>query len=317
MTVLRHPLLHFLLLGGLLFGVQSVWPDAERQIIRVGADDLERLRADWQRDTARAPSDAELRASVERHVDEELLLREALALGLDRTDPVARERLVNNMRFAFPESSEGDDALLAQARKLGMHTRDLVVRRRLMQVMEMRIASQASLGEAELREYVARHPERYALPARYGFRHVFFSADRPPHEGAKAARAQLAKLQAQPSAENAGDPFLLGSEFPPRAEADIARRFGPEFAQAVTRLAPGQWAGPLRSPYGLHLVRLERVEAAVPQDFGQLRQRAAYALLAEREKALLRDELARLRLRYRVEVAAPASIGTLTLGMAQ
>jgi hypothetical protein len=317
---LRHPLLHFLLLGGLLFGVKQWLPAAPvpgAQVIHVSAADLQRLRDDWWRDTARAPDAAELQASLQRHVDEALLLREALSLGLDRSDPVARERLVKNMRFAFPESTAGDGELLDEARTLGMPARDLVVRRRLVQVMEMRIVSQANIGEAELRDYVAQHPERYSQPPRYAFRHVFFSVDREPGAVARAARGRLEKLRTQAGAEMAGDPFLLGNRFPPRSETDIARQFGTDFARALAQIPPGQWAGPLRSPYGLHLVRVEQVEAAAPPDFEQVRQRAAYALLAEREKEVLREELVRLRQRYRVEVAAPGSTGTITLGMAQ
>ena len=104
---LRHPLLHFLLIGALLFAGKQ-WlpppPSAELQTIRVSATDLRRLQGEWMRETARAPTESELQSSVQRHIDEELLLREALHLGLDTTDPVARERLVMNMRFAFPES---------------------------------------------------------------------------------------------------------------------------------------------------------------------------------------------------------------------
>lgn len=317
---LRHPLPHFLLLGGLLFGAKqwlpSAGPDAAPQSIHVSAADLQRLRDDWQRDTARAPSAAELRGSLQRHVDEELLLREAIKRGLDRADPVARERLVNNMRFAFPESPASDGGLLDEARRLGMHTRDLVVRRRLVQVMEMRIVSRANIGEAELRDYIARHPERYSQPARYAFRHAFFSADRPSSEAERAAREQLRRLQAQAAAETGGDAFLLGNRFPPRSETDIARQFGVDFTRELVRLPTGQWAGPLRSPYGLHLVMVERVEAPTTPDFEQVRQRAAYALLAEREKEVLRDELARLRLRYRVEVAPPEPAGAVTVGLA-
>lgn len=313
---LKHPLLHFFLLGALLFTGRQ-WlppsPDDELQVIRVSTADLQQLRGEWLSETARSPSEAELAASVERHVNEELLLREALRLGLDATDPVARERLTMNMRFAFPESTKHDEQLLAEARELGMHIRDLVVRRRLVQVMEMRIASGASVGERELREYVAAHPGRYAQPARLAFQHVFFSADRPQDEILRIAQARLAELRLQDADTATGDPFLLGSVFALQTEVEIARHFGAEFAKSLIAAPTGRWTGPLHSPYGLHLVRVEQLEPAAPQDFERVRERAAYALLTQREKEVLRDELARLRLQYRVELPAAG----ITLGLAQ
>ncbi len=311
---LRHPLLHFLLIGALLFAGKQWLPyaqDDERQTIRVSTADLERLRGEWTRETARAPTESELRSSVQRHVDEELLLREALQLGLEKTDPVARERLVMNMRFAFPESAKDDEQLLNEARELGMQARDLVVRRRLVQVMEMRITGQASVSERELREYVTQHPERYGQPARHAFRHVFFSTDQSPDQALRRAQAQL---RLPDPAAVAGDPFLLGNVFPPQAETEIARHFGTEFARALIVTQPGRWSGPLCSPYGLHLVLVERAEPAAPPDFEHVRKRAAYALLTEREKQVLRDELLRLRRNYRVELLVDDG---LMLGLAR
>jgi hypothetical protein len=316
---LRHPLLHFLLLGGLLF-VARQWlpaPDEPLHRIQVSAGELQRLQADWARETGRAPSAGELQASLQRHLDEEILLREALKLGLESADPVARERLVQNLRFAFPESDASDEALLAEARALGLHRRDLVVRRRLAQVMAMRTVGQASFSEAELRDYVSRNPQRYASPARYAFRQVFVSGDRPQAEAERIAQALLARLQAQDErAATAGDPFLLGADFAPQSAAELDRAFGPGFGAALAALAPGAWAGPLRSAYGLHLVRIERVEPGAAPDFAQVRARAAYALLAEREKAILQDELMRLRARYRVQLPEAGPAAPVTLGMA-
>ena len=57
----RAPLLHFLLLGGLLFGVKQWWwpsTDEALQTIHLGPAELERLRSEWARDTARTPTPA-------------------------------------------------------------------------------------------------------------------------------------------------------------------------------------------------------------------------------------------------------------------
>lgn len=307
--LLRQPLLHFIVLGALLFGLQT-WvlhlaPEPPDEApIRIGRDDVAQLRAEWLRDTGREPSQAELRASVARRVDEEVLLREALGLDLDRRDAVARERLLRNMRFAFPQRRASDDSLLHEARTLGMSQNDVVVRRRLIQVMERRLAAAVPYDDAALRDYIADHAQRYGSVDRYSFRHVFFGSGRPQADAraeAEALRARLA-MTADPPADT-GDPFLLGARFASMSRSEIAARFGGDFADALARARPGAWTGPLQSPYGLHLVRVdERVPAREP-DFDELRARAAPAWMAQEQPRLVREQLRRLHQRYRIEVA--------------
>ena len=297
--LLRRPLLHFLALGLALFVARSWLPD-EPQPLRITEAEVERLRADWLRETGRPPTAAQLQASLEAHQDERRLLREALRLGLDASDPVARERLLMNMRFAFPQTSKDDDALLDEAQRLGMSARDTLVRRRLVQVMEAKLSARAELSEADLLEFARRYPERYGQPVRCAFRHVFFS-----HEGggdADAAAAQLAAGELP-----AGEAFLLGSEFPPQTFDEIARHFGGEFAQAVADAPLRGWIGPVASPYGKHLLQVTaRAPAAAPEP-AALRRQLAYALLPEAERTALRRELDKLRRRYPAELPRVAT----------
>lgn len=309
--LIRQPLLHFIALGALLFGLQT-WvlraaPDAEASDeapIRIGRDDVAQLRAEWLRDTGREPSQVELRASVARRVDEEVLLREALRLDLDRRDAVARERLLRNMRFAFPQRRASDDTLLHEARTLGMSQHDVVVRRRLIQVMERRLAAAVPYDDAALRGYVADHAQRYGSVDRYSFSHVFFSSDRPQADARAAVEALRARLAvtADPP-PGSGDPFLLGTRFASTPRREIAARFGEDFAEALARARPGAWTGPLQSPYGLHLVRIDEYLPAREPDFEALRARAAPAWMAQEQPRLVREQLRRLQRRYRIEVA--------------
>lgn len=302
--LLRQPLLHFLLLGALLHALQplvarAIEARAPRAAIVVRGEDVETLRRDWLRDTGRPAGDAELRASLNHWLDQEVLVREAQRLGLDTRDAVVRERLLANLRFAFADEHGDADQLLQQARALHMEQRDPVVRRRLVQLMEQRIKTGVALGEDEIRAYVARHPERYAQPQRLDFEQRFFSRDR---RGARAAGDAAVALTA--GAVEAGDAFLLGNAFERQTPADIARLFGEDFAQALLAAAPGRWSGPIASPYGWHLVRVQRVAAAQPADWARVRGPAQYALLAEREEQALRDALQRLRADYPVQLPA-------------
>lgn len=240
------PLLHFLVFGALLFaGKQWLQP---REVIE-------------------APTLAA--------AQEEMLVREALRLGLERTDPIVRTRLVLNMRFI--DAAGGDDeALFRQALALGMPARDVVARRRLAEAMRERFAAGIEVSEAEIREYVERNADRYG------------------------GRARLSFEQQQVE----GGAVLLGSRFTMLSEQDIARTFGAGFARAVMTAPAGQWSGPIRSPYGLHRVRVVEAAPAQAPDFAAVRRQARYALLAEREEQAAAQAIARLARRYELQVGA-------------
>jgi hypothetical protein len=314
-VMMRSPLLHFMLLGALLFAARWATDDGRalgfgREMIVVTAADVERLRRGWTAETGHAPSAAELQAAIRRDADEEMLVREARRLGLDRIDPIVRARLVQNLRFVHAGQGGGDDehALLAEADALGMSSRDAVARRRLVQAMEQRLGTPARIGAVEVRDYVTRHPGRYEMPARIAFRHVFFSADR---RGAQLERVALA---ARPGSGAGGentdvpvsDPFLLGAAFPPLSQAEIARAFGAGFARAVMQVPERTWSGPLRSTYGLHYVFIEaKVEGALA-DAVTVERQAYYALLEEREQQTARAAVMALRRHYPLQVEWPA-----------
>jgi len=293
-ALIRQPLAHFLLLGVLLQLAQD-WIPAPSDPIRVSTADIERLREDWRRDTGRAPDAAQLEASTRRWLEDEALLREALRLGLDQRDAVAQRRLLMNLRFAYPESSLDDAALLREAEALEMGHSDLVARRRLIQAMEQRLLAESAPSEQELRDYIAAHPQRYATPPRYSFEQVFLDASRKP----EAARHELASLRA--GTVPAGDAFLLGAQFRGLTEAEIARQLGRSLAAAVAAAQTGEWIGPVASPYGTHLLRLQSREQGAAPDFAAVRRQATYALQAEREARQLALARAKLLQRYRVE----------------
>lgn len=296
---LRQPLLHFLVLGGLLLAAQrTVLHDYFPDTIVIPAGVSEQLRARWQTALGRDPSEREWQASLQSYVDEEILLREALRQGLDEDDPVARERLLRNIRFAFPGTAMDESQQLRAARRLGMAEQDVVVRRRLGIVMEKRIAGAVPVTDAALQDYLARHADRYQSPQRYRWQHLFFDG---PDASVRAQNA-LQRLHAgQPA--GASDAFLGGTEFTASTERDMRRILGLETAEAIVNAAPGLWQGPLVSAYGVHLVRVEERMAPTEADWAALRPQLAYALLPELEQAAVKAELQRLRASYRVEMA--------------
>jgi hypothetical protein len=294
-TALRHPLLHFMMLGSALFGLdQARTPDVPPvHPIVLDAELAQQLASDWQRDTGRVPTEVEQRASLHRHLQEQRLLNEALRQGLAERDPVVQTRLINNLRFLAPERDASDATLLREAHAMGMVETDVVTRRRLIQRMSEQLAGEAMVDHAAVQRHIAAHPERYAQPARYRLEHVFVADD----SGQASANALRERLVAGVATEP-GDPFLLGDLPEWISEAELRRRLGQVVADTLPELAPDTWSRPLPSAWGWHLIRVTAVTPARTEITPELRRRATYAWLAEREGALLHQALQQLASRY-------------------
>ena len=303
-AVLRQPLLHFLLLGSALFGLTRLLSPTAivTEPIRVTQDDLQRLRYAWMADTRREPTPDELQASLRRYLDDTILMREALRLHLDETDAVTRNRLLMNMHFAFADTHADDAQLLHEARDMGMRERDLVVRRRLIELMEQRIASNLQLSDAETKQYVTQHPERYAAPARYGFSQIYFNRDQRHAAAQEDAQNCLMQLAQNTNAICAADVFLLGTKFSSQTAGEITNTFGTSIALKISQAQTHQWIGPVESTYGWHLLRVDNIEPAERADYATVRRRASYALLAEHETQAVTLALNQLRQRYVVQM---------------
>ena len=273
----RAPLLHFVALGALLFATKLALPQP-REVLHVPSADA---------------------------ADEEILVREALRLGLERSDAVVRSRLVRNMRFIGSGSAPQEEAaLFEQALALGMARSDLPVRRRLVQAMHERFAAGIDVSEAQVRTYVEQHAERYAPQRRVSFRQVFLNADR--HRQDLEAVAKTLAAQLADGATVKGDAFLQGSAFAGASEPDLARAFGAGFARQAMASPKGEWSGPIRSSYGLHFVHVTNVASARAPDYAAVRRAARYALLQEREAQAAGEALRELRGRYAIEVGRDA-----------
>ena len=101
---LREPLLHFLLAGLALFAMyQALNPAAveqgNRSRIELTNDDLRQLAVGWMAQWRRPPTPEEMRRLVDSKVREEILYREALALGLDQDDTIVKRRMAQKMEF--------------------------------------------------------------------------------------------------------------------------------------------------------------------------------------------------------------------------
>ena len=272
--LLREPLLHFLLLGALLFLAYG-WLNraglAAPDEIVVSQGQVEGLVMQFERVWQRAPTAAERQALIDSWVRDEVFYREALAMGLERDDPVVRRRLSQKVQFILDTGSES-----------------------------------AAPTDAELQAWLEAHADRYRVEATYALRQRYFDPARHGEQiGSVVANAQrtLAAGRAMP-----GDPTMLPAELEGGA-ADFERQFGTEFEQALRTLPVGGWQGPVRSAFGLHLVELTARVDARAATLAEVQSEVARDLMESRaeaaQEALYRD----LRAKYAVRIEAEAPAG--------
>jgi hypothetical protein len=306
--MLRSPLVHFLALGGALLALRMWWApdeprDARPQVV-IAAGDVARLRAAWSEEHGTPPTAVAERRLVDAAIEEEVLYREALRRGFDRQDDAVRERLVRLGGFVGEEGSR--DALEKEARRLGLERADLVIRRHLVEMMRLaaaRLGPDEMPTQAELETYLAEHAEDFAEPARVRLTHVYVSEDAHGAAARAIASSLLDDLRGagRAAAAGRGDAFIHGAEIDGSPD-EIARFFGAEFAAALANVATGRWEGPLRSPYGLHLVWVDARTPARTPDFARVRGRVLHRWLSEKQDARARATIAALRARYAVVV---------------
>ncbi len=225
---LREPLLHFLLLGGALFAAYgyfergSVATETSKQI-RLTMDDVVAMNAFFQSQWRRPPTPAEFGRLVENRIQEEVLYREAVAMGLDKDDTIVKRRMAQKLQFLAED-----------------------------------VAAAHEPDRAELEAWYAKNADKFALPGRINFRQLYFSPDRRGERVREDAERALAKLSGQPVdsmfAASLGDPFMLQDYYGDSTPQQLAKEYGPAFAQAVFRVKPGVWQGPIESGFGWHLV---------------------------------------------------------------
>ncbi len=285
---LREPLLQFLLIGIALYGAYR-WmspPDAaqpEPNRIVLTSDDLVQMTVAWRAQGRPMPTQQQMQSLIETKLREEVLYREALALGLDKDDAIVKRRLAQKMDFVAEDLSD-----LAEP------------------------------TPAELKTWFESHRERFALPPRLSFRHLYFSPDKR-HAAAEAdARRALAKLDAPGAGEAsaAADPFMFLDRYVDQSADQVAALFGPAFARSLIELPTGSWQGPLESGYGWHLVFVEELTPGRVPDFDAIEPEVKREWIAAQRAESKRKRYEAMRARYELVIAdtrpQPAAVAAST-----
>ena len=274
--LLREPLLHFALLGVVIFGAYRLIapPVSDAAEIVITADRIASITAQFSASHGgRPPRENELQGAVDAYVRDEMLYREGLSLGLDRDDPVVRNRIRQKAELL------SEDALTSVP------------------------------TDRDLEAYLAEHQAEFDLPARVSFEQIYIDPGRHPGDDLSMVVTSVRKaltLGRQPG--TLGDRTLLPATMTEALPHDVAAAFGGEFARQLAALDGGGWQGPLTTSYGLHLVRIthrgEAIRATLADARDVVTREWSRAQTAERKEQFYRM----LAGRYTVRVEADANV---------
>jgi len=102
----KDPLIHFIILGILVFFSHSIW---QRNIsksdytINVTEEEMARQAKIFSGENRRKPTNDDIKALLYSYIEERALMREAERLGLGEDDTIIRRRLAQKMRFIIED----------------------------------------------------------------------------------------------------------------------------------------------------------------------------------------------------------------------
>ena len=278
--LLREPLVHFLAIGAVLFGLYGLAPPGHptavlpSKEVRLSQGEIVQLTQLFQSQWRRLPTPQELQRLVEAKVEQEILYREALAMGLDKDDEIVKRRMAQKMQFLAED-----------------------------------VAAAREPTTAELKAWFDSNSAKFAQPPLLSFRHLYFSPDRRGARARDDAQQALAKLAGQPvdtqAAGALADPFMFQDSYRDRAPDYLAKEFGPRFALAVSKLAPGSWQGPVESGFGWHLVFVDTVIPVRVPAFEEIESDVRTAWLGEQKAQAWDKAYKKMRDGYTVWLPAP------------
>lgn len=273
---LEEPLLHFALIGALIWGLYGFFGSSEQEaederVVRISAAEVEWLAESFTSRWNRPPTREELDGLVEARVEEEVLYREALAMGLGEDDQVIRRRLGQKLEFAISD------------------------------LLTPPVPERAEL-EAWFRERV----DEYTPPPRYWLTQIYLNPERRGDEvlgDAERLRDELNGMEA--SSEELrmlSDSLMLESNFTGYTAAELTRHFGRSFVDELRTLELGVWHAPVLSGYGVHVVRIAEVVVASPPEFDAVAERVRADWMQSQRDALNAQYRDSLMTAYEIEV---------------
>lgn len=257
----------------MLYGVTVPTVEKEEKSIELSTADVDRMILLWEKRWKRPPTQKELDGLIEQSIRESVLYREALAMGLEKDDPVVRRRLAQKVEFI---------------------SNDIIT---------------INTPEDEvLQAYLDAHASKYRLPGKISFKQIYFNPakhDASMQSEAEQLLVQLGQENHELNISDLGDSFLYGTKFDTLKEFELNRLFGKDFSKKIFTLEEGKWLGPLASGYGLHLIYIDTKSLSRTASLEDAKESVLQDWISDERKKANKSFIENLSKQYTIKVSKP------------
>jgi len=218
--ILKEPLLHFAVVGLLLFFYLSKNDPVTKPEIVISWAKIQQITAQFAKTRQRPPSSLELQALIDNLVKEELSFRQGEDMGLIENDPIIKRRVQQKIEFMLNDSFGSLEP-----------------------------------SPEDLQTYLDKHQEKYMIEPVYSFKHIYINPEK--HDDLDGYLTQLRSKDLDAIYQDSGDSIMLESKYESISTDQVARLFGRKFVESMNALAIQQWLGPVKSGFGVHLLLIE------------------------------------------------------------
>lgn len=236
--LLKEPLLHFVIIGFLIFGLYSVVNEESGQENIIVIDDAEYdyLLGLWKNQWQREPNEDDIRAFIDQYLRQEVFYKEALAMNLDHNDLIVKRRLSQKMEAVSNDLN----------------------------------AMVKSPTEKDLQKFYEANKSLFLEPQKFTFRQVLFlNEENNLEQEIEKSREILGKTSVIPAPRRTK--LSLPNDWEDISISEVQKAFGNDFANALNSAPLNKWVGPIASGFGQHLVFISfKGETYIP-DYNEIK----------------------------------------------
>jgi hypothetical protein len=256
-SIIKEPLLHFLLLGGVLLYLYSFVQDDTglgKKAITVSEARIEQLEYRFKKTYQRMPDERERKALIDDYLKEEVAYKKGIEMGLLEGDSIIKKRVRQKLEFIIED-----------------------------------VVNNAEPNDQQLMFFLQGREDEYRSDEHFSFLQVYLNPNK--HSDIKADMGDLLRAlqeQSEKSKDGLGDPIFLDYVYTDITYRDVARFFGSEFAESLKSLDSDVWQQGIRSGYGEHIVMLTKKSGGELQPLNQIREPLKQAWLNQQRQDTLK-----------------------------
>lgn len=154
-----------------------------------------------------------------------------------------------------------------------------------------------SVDDDELRDYYELHRSEFEKPETAEARHILFKLDEDasPEDAARIEQKALEVMKLAQAGQDFAELAKKYSEGPSKDQGGFLGAFTRDamvapFAEKAFSMKPGEISAPVRTEFGWHIIKLEKINPAVVETLDQAKAGILQKLKAERAKSLAFDD---------------------------